>query len=76
MESPFIGREKIIENEQAFAVYDKFSVNKGHSLVIQKKEIVDLFESDVDEYEAFFKKMEKSRLKHPINEVKGKSKQD
>ena len=37
MESPFVGREKIIENEHAFAVYDKFPVSEGHSLVIPKK---------------------------------------
>jgi len=43
MESPFIGREKIIENEHAFAVYDKFPVSEDHSLVISKKEIADLF---------------------------------
>ena len=54
MESPFIGREKIIENEHAFAVYDKFPVSEGHSLVIPKKEIADLFELDADEYEACF----------------------
>ena len=30
--SPFIDKEKIHENKFAFAIYDGFSVSKGHSV--------------------------------------------
>jgi diadenosine tetraphosphate (Ap4A) HIT family hydrolase len=44
MESPFYEKEKITENDHAFAVYDKHPVSEGHTLVVPKKEVADLFE--------------------------------
>ena len=54
MESPFYAKEKIVENDHAFAVYDKYPVAEGHTLVIPKKEIADLFELEDEEYHACF----------------------
>lgn len=36
----------ILENEDAFAVYDVFPVSKGHMLIIPKKHIKNYFEAD------------------------------
>ena len=54
MESPFYEKEKIAENDHAFAVYDKYPVSEGHTLVVPKKEISDLFELEGEEYHACF----------------------
>ena len=54
MESPFYEKEKIAENDHAFAVYDKYPVSEGHTLVVPKKEITDLFELEAEEYHACF----------------------
>ena len=50
MESPFYEKEKIAENDHAFAVYDKYPVSEGHTLVVPKKEVADLFELEDEEY--------------------------
>ncbi len=36
----------ILENEDVFAIYDMFPVNKGHMLIIPKKHILNYFEAD------------------------------
>jgi len=54
MKSPFYDKEKIAENEYAFAVYDEYPVAEGHTLVVPKKEIKDFFELDTEEYNACF----------------------
>ena len=54
MESPFYEKEKIAENDYAFAVYDKYPVSEGHTLVVPKKEIADFFELEAEEYHACF----------------------
>ena len=41
--NPFTNREKIIENEFAFAIYDAYPVSPGHSLIVPKKEVNSFF---------------------------------
>ena len=53
-ESPFINKEKIHENEFAFAIYDGFPVSKGHSLVIPKRIVSSVFDLDDNEYNHIF----------------------
>jgi diadenosine tetraphosphate (Ap4A) HIT family hydrolase len=36
--------ERILENDQAFAVLDRFPVSKGHTIVIPKRHFADFFE--------------------------------
>ena len=36
----------ILENEDAFVIYDAFPVSKGHMLIIPKKHIENYFEAD------------------------------
>ncbi len=49
-DSPFYDRTRILENEYAFAIYDGFAVSEGHSLVIPKKQVISIFDLDVNEY--------------------------
>ena len=54
MISPFLNSDRIIENEYAFAIYDSYPVTKGHSLVIPKRQIKEIFELNKEEYESCF----------------------
>ena len=54
MESPFLNIEKIIENENAFAIYDAFPVSKGHVLVIPKRVVAEIFDLNDEEYSSCF----------------------
>lgn len=53
-ESPFLNKEKIHENEFAFAIYDGFPVSKGHSLVIPKRIVSSIFDLNDNEYNHIF----------------------
>jgi len=61
MASPFYEKEKIVENEHAFAVYDKYPISEGHSLVVPKREVADLFELEQGEYLACFELVKQVR---------------
>ena len=54
MKSPFLNIEKIIENENAFAIYDAFPVSKGHVLVIPKRVSAEIFDLNDEEYSSCF----------------------
>ena len=54
MESPFLNKKKIIENENAFAIYDGFPVSKGHVLVIPKRVVAEIFDLNDEEYSSCF----------------------
>ena len=54
MNSPFLNLEKIIENENAFAIYDGFPVSKGHVLVIPKRVVAEIFDLNNEEYSSCF----------------------
>ena len=54
MKSPFLNLEKIIENENAFAIYDGFPVSKGHVLVIPKRVVAEIFDLNNEEYSSCF----------------------
>ncbi|MGE5626555.1 MAG: HIT family protein [Solirubrobacterales bacterium] len=48
-------KDKIIaENELAFAIYDTFPVNTGHTLIIPKRHFKDYFEATPDEIKAIY----------------------
>lgn len=53
-ESPFLNKEKIHENEFAFAIYDGFPVSKGHCLVIPKRIVSSIFDLNDNEYNHIF----------------------
>jgi diadenosine tetraphosphate (Ap4A) HIT family hydrolase len=61
--------EKVIENDLAFAIFDKYPVNKGHLLIIPKRHVSDFFETTFDEREAFNELLEegKSLLEEKYN---------
>ena len=54
IDSPFIDKENILENEYAFAIYDGFPVSKGHVLIIPKRIVPEIFDLKNDEYQACF----------------------
>ncbi|MGM0609122.1 MAG: HIT family protein, partial [Candidatus Muiribacteriota bacterium] len=47
-------KDYIVENELAFAVYDKFPVNEGHMLVIPKRHFASYFEASKAEIISMF----------------------
>ena len=47
MKSPFLDGKKIAENDLSFSIYDSFPVSKGHSLIIPKRVIADIFELNI-----------------------------
>jgi len=44
-----LGREKILETEMSFAIYDGFPVNEGHALIIPKRHAANYFELTLEE---------------------------
>tara|TARA_B100000470_G_C19393771_1_gene216747 strand:- start:25 stop:387 length:363 start_codon:yes stop_codon:yes gene_type:complete len=56
MTSPFLkDKDRIFENAVGFVIYDKFPVNKGHCLIIPKREYADYFDSTKEEIEGLNK---------------------
>ncbi|MDA8740773.1 HIT family protein [Rhodobacteraceae bacterium] len=49
MDSPFLEKPKLLENEFGFVVYDGFPVSKGHCLVVPHRVYSNYFESTGDE---------------------------
>lgn len=47
-------RERIAENDLAFAIYDGFPVNPGHALIIPKRHVANFFELTPEERAACF----------------------
>ena len=47
-------KNRILENELAFAIWDKNPVSKGHALFIPKRHIKDFFDVTLDEKIALF----------------------
>ena len=42
-------REKILESEMSFAIYDGFPVNNGHALIIPKRHTANYFDLSLEE---------------------------
>jgi diadenosine tetraphosphate (Ap4A) HIT family hydrolase len=53
--NPESGREIILENDLAYAMFDKFPVNKGHVLIIAKRHCADYFELTDEEQASCWK---------------------
>jgi diadenosine tetraphosphate (Ap4A) HIT family hydrolase len=51
----------ILENDLAYAIFDKYPVNPGHLLIIPKRHIASLFEATVAERAALFKLLQQGR---------------
>lgn len=52
--NPNSERKVIIENETEFAIYDKFPVNEGHTLIIPKRHVSNYFDLTIDEQNSCF----------------------
>jgi len=55
MKSPFQDKTKIMENDFAYALYDAYPVSKGHTLIVPKKVVAEIFELNYEEYLSCFK---------------------
>lgn len=44
-----VEREKILETEMSFAIYDGFPVNEGHALIIPKRHTANYFDLSLEE---------------------------
>ncbi|WP_244895423.1 HIT family protein [Evansella clarkii] len=53
--------EKFLENDLAFAIFDKYPVSKGHLLIIPKRHVSDFFDTTLEEREAFNELLEKGK---------------
>lgn len=51
----------LVENELAFAIFDKFPVNKGHMLIIPKRHYKNFFEASKEEILAIHDLLHKSK---------------
>lgn len=51
----------ILENDLAYAIFDKFPVNKGHMLFIPKRHVKDFFDITNKEREAIFKLVDEGK---------------
>ena len=55
-------KEYILENELAYAIYDKYPVNKGHMLFITKRHVKTYFETTFEEKIAILELIEKAKV--------------
>ena len=46
-------QDKVLENTQCFAIYDRFPVSKGHLLIIPKRHFSSYFDSTKEELTRF-----------------------
>ena len=69
MKNPFLDKSKIAENDLSFSIYDDFPVSKGHSLIIPKRIVPDIFDLNKYEYQSCFElvKTVKKILKKRFN---------
>ncbi len=59
--------DKLLENDLAYAAYDKHPVSPGHVLVIPKRHTASFFETTQEERKALLEMLEKAR-EHLIDE--------
>ena len=55
-------KEKVAENDLAFAIYDNFPVNEGHTLIIPKRHFSSFFEATEKEVLAIYDLIHKVKL--------------
>ncbi|MFA9556733.1 HIT family protein [Evansella sp. AB-rgal1] len=53
--------EMVLENNLAFAIFDKYPVNKGHLLIIPKRHVSDFFDTTDEERAAFNELLEEGK---------------
>lgn len=61
-QSPFLSREKILENDLAFAIYDAFPVTEGHMLICPRRVFPNYFDATENEVRALWDLVAQARL--------------
>jgi diadenosine tetraphosphate (Ap4A) HIT family hydrolase/DNA-binding XRE family transcriptional regulator len=59
--SPFSGREKLLEDNLSYAIYDERPVNRGHILVIPKRAFASYFSALPEEKQSLWEMVEKAK---------------
>jgi len=54
-------KEYVLENESAYAIFDKTPVNKGHMLFITKRHVESFFDITKEEREAIFELIDEAK---------------
>ena len=54
-------KDYILENELAYAIYDKYPVGKGHMLFIPKRHVKNFFDITKEEREAIFELIDEGK---------------
>jgi diadenosine tetraphosphate (Ap4A) HIT family hydrolase/DNA-binding XRE family transcriptional regulator len=60
--SPFAEREKLLEDNLSYAIYDENPVNRGHILVIPKRQFSSYFSAFPEEKQSLWEMVEKAKL--------------
>ena len=61
VDSPFLDKKIVLENNHAFSIFDGYPVSKGHCLIIPKKLVDSIFKLEDTEYFACFELVRKMR---------------
>lgn len=54
--------EYVLENELAYAIFDKMPISKGHMLFIPKRHVKDFFDITKDERHALFELLDEAKI--------------
>lgn len=57
-----VDRDRILESEHCFAIYDKYPVNSGHVLVISRRHVEDYFDLNEEEVAGLWEMVAELRL--------------
>jgi len=60
--SPYSDREKLFEDNLSYAIYDKIPVNRGHILIIPKRQFYSYFSALPEEKQSLWEMIEKAKL--------------
>lgn len=55
-------KDYALENEAAFAIFDKYPVSKGHILIIPKRHVANFFDLDKYERDKIFELVDQSKV--------------
>lgn len=63
MKCPFcVINNYVLEDEEVFAIYDKYPVTKGHLLIITKRHITSFFDTTLKEKKEIYKMLESLKI--------------
>ncbi len=55
------GKDKLVENAHAYAMYDGYPVNEGHALILTKRHVASFFELSAEEVGSLYGCLEEAK---------------